>query len=138
MDDEPIGVVTLRARDFPAAREVTTSSWLGLAHQGRGHGTAARIGVLTLAFDHLGAVEAITEVFQDNAASQGVSRKLGYRPDGISRDVRDGEVVVSDRLRLCRTDWEASRHGEGVSVTGLEPCGGMFGLEEGFSRTSPA
>ena len=82
VDDEPIGVVTLRARDFPAAREVTTSSWLGLAHQGRGHGTTARIGVLALAFDHLGAVEAITEVFQDNAASQGDSRKLGYRPDG--------------------------------------------------------
>ena len=136
VDDEPIGVVTLRAHDFPAAREVTTSSWLGLEHQGRGHGTAARVGALTLAFDHLGAVEAITEVFQDNAASQGVSRKLGYRPDGISRDVRDGEVVLSDRLRLSRTDWEASRHGEGVSVTGLEPCAGMFGLEEGFSSTA--
>ena len=133
VDDEPIGVVTLRARDFPVAREVTTSSWLGLEHQGRGHGTTARIGVLALAFDHLGAVEAITEVFQDNAASQGVSRKLGYRPDGISRDVRDGEVVVSDRLRLGRADWEASRHGEGVSVTGLDPCGSLFGLEEGFS-----
>jgi RimJ/RimL family protein N-acetyltransferase len=138
VDDEPVGVVTLRARAFPVAREVTTSSWLGLAHQGRGLGTKARLGVLALAFDHLGAAEAITEVFQDNAASQGVSRKLGYRPDGISRDVRDGEVVVSDRLRLRRADWEESRHGEGVSVTGLEQCGSMFGLEEGSSRPDSA
>ena len=38
-DGEPLGVVTLRARDFPVVREVTTSSWLGLAHQGRGVGT---------------------------------------------------------------------------------------------------
>jgi MFS family permease len=27
---EPVGIVTLRARDFPVVREVTTSSWLGL------------------------------------------------------------------------------------------------------------
>ena len=36
------------------------------------------MGASTLAFDHLGAQAALTEVFQDNHASQGVSRKLGY------------------------------------------------------------
>ncbi len=56
----------------------------------------------SLAFDHLGADAALTEVFQDNHSSQGVSRKLGYEPDGISRDARGGEVVISDRLRLAR------------------------------------
>ena len=34
--DQPLGVVTLRARNFSVVREVTTSSWLGLEHQGRG------------------------------------------------------------------------------------------------------
>jgi hypothetical protein len=67
-------VVTLRARDFPVVREVTTSSWLATGHQGQGYGTEARTGLLTLAFDHLGARAARTEVFQDNDASQGVSR----------------------------------------------------------------
>ena len=33
---QPIGVVTLRARDFPVVRQVTTSAWLGMEHQGRG------------------------------------------------------------------------------------------------------
>jgi RimJ/RimL family protein N-acetyltransferase len=82
---------------------------------------------LSLAFDHLGAECAMTEVFQDNHASQGVSRKLGYRPDGISRDVREGEVVVSDRLRLVRDDWEPARHGA-VSVDGLDACRAFFGV----------
>ena len=45
---QPIGVVTLRARDFPVVRQVTTSAWLGMEHQGRGYGTKARVGLLTL------------------------------------------------------------------------------------------
>ena len=77
--NEPIGMVHLGARDFRVVRGVTTSSWLGLPHHHQGLGTEARAGLLTLAFDHLGATDAVTEVFTDNHASQGVSRKLGYR-----------------------------------------------------------
>lgn len=124
---EPLGIVTLRARDFPVVREVTTSSWLGLAHHRQGYGTEARTGALSLAFEQLGAEAALTEVFQDNAASQGVSSKLGYEPDGISRDARDGEVVVSDRLRLTRERWSRLEHG-GVTVEAYEECRSLFGL----------
>lgn len=124
--DRPLGVVTLRARDFRVAREVMTASWLGLAHHGRGYGTEARLGLLTLAFDHLGAQHAITEVFQDNHASQGVSRRLGYEPDGISRDVRGTEVLVSDRLRLSRARWKSQEH-ESVLVEGVDACRPLFG-----------
>lgn len=122
---EPLGIVTLRARDFRVVREVSTSSWLGLEHQGRGHGTEARAGLLALAFDHLGAEAAVTEVFPDNHASQGVSRKLGYQPDGISRDARGEEVLVSDRLRLSRPRWQRRTD---VTVTGLDRCRDLFGL----------
>ncbi len=125
--DRPLGVVTLRARNFPVVREVTTSSWLGLPHHGKGLGTEARVGVLALAFEHLGAQAALTEVFQDNHASQGVSRKLGYEHDGISRDARGHEVVVSDRLRLTRSTWQ-SRNQPRVTVSGLQECRSMFGL----------
>lgn len=118
VDGSIVGEVTLRARDFPVTREVATSSWLGVAHQGRGLGTEARLGVLTLAFDHLNAAYAVSEAFLDNHASLGVSRKLGYQPDGISRDVRDGEVVVSQRLRLTRQRWEQVDRSP-VSVTGV-------------------
>ena len=65
---------------------------------------------------------ALTEVFQDNAGSQGVSRKLGYRPDGISRDVLHGQPVISDRLRLTREDWS----GGAVGIEGLEECRSWF------------
>ncbi|MFC7550338.1 GNAT family N-acetyltransferase [Plantactinospora sp. GCM10030261] len=126
-DGEPLGSVTLRANDFPVVREVMTSSWLGLEHQGKGYGTEARIGLLTLAFDHLGARAARTEVFQDNHASQGVSRKLGYEPDGISVDARGDEALVSDRLRLTRERW-AERQGPAARVDGMAVCRSMFGL----------
>jgi len=107
-EGRPIGMVSLRAREFTVLREVRTGSWLGLDFHGRGFGTEARHALLHLAFEELGAVSALTEVFQDNAASQGVSRKLGYRHDGVSRDVLNGEAVVSDRLRLDREDWKRS------------------------------
>jgi RimJ/RimL family protein N-acetyltransferase len=123
----PIGVITVRARNFPVVREVTTSSWLGLPHHGQGLGTEARTGVLALAFEHLGAQAALTEVFQDNHASQGVSRKLGYEHDGISRDARGDEVLVSDRLRLTRSTWEA-RDRPRVTVIGFDRARSMFGL----------
>ncbi|MFC4108995.1 GNAT family N-acetyltransferase [Micromonospora zhanjiangensis] len=127
LDGDPLGVVTLRARDFPVVREATTASWLGLEHQGNGYGTEARIGLLTLAFDHLGANAALTEVFQDNHASQGVSRKLGYEPDGISVDARGDEALVSDRLRLTRQKWDRQQRPT-VTVDGLAACRLAFGL----------
>ena len=122
-----MGVATLRARDFRVRREVTTSSWLGLRFQGQGYGTEARTALLTLAFDHLGASDATSEVFQNNHASQGVSRKLGYESDGISRDRREDEVVVSDRLRLTSARWAALADRVPVRVSGLEPALSMFG-----------
>lgn len=124
---EPVGIVTLRARDFLVVREVTTSAWLGIDQQGKGYGTEARAGLLTLAFDHLGAQAALTEVFQDNYASQGVSRKLGYERDGISVDARGGEAVVSDRLRLTREKWTRAQPPT-VRVDGMAACRPMFGL----------
>jgi RimJ/RimL family protein N-acetyltransferase len=65
-------------------------------------------------------------VFQDNRASQGVSRKLGYEPDGISRDRRGDEVLVSDRLRLTRTRWASVPGRVPVRVSGLEAARDMF------------
>ncbi|GAA4567703.1 GNAT family protein [Micromonospora coerulea] len=124
---QPLGMVTLRARDFLVVREVTTSAWLGIEHQGKGYGTEARVGLLTLAFDHLDARAALTEVFQDNYASQGVSRKLGYENDGISVDARGGEAVVSDRLRLTREKWTQEKR-IAARVDGLPACRPMFGL----------
>jgi RimJ/RimL family protein N-acetyltransferase len=83
--------------------------------------------VLALAFEHLGAEAAVSEVFRDNHASQGVSRRLGCENDGISGDARGEEVLVSDRLRLTRTAWEA-RDNPPVTVAGFEESRALFGL----------
>ena len=123
----PVGQVTLRARDFAVVREVTSFSWFGLEHHGHGYGTQARTGLLSLAFNHLDAVAATSEVFQDNHASQAVSRRLGYLPDGISRDARGDEVLVSDRLRLSRERWATRDQPVPVTVTGLDRCRSWFG-----------
>ena len=123
--NEPIGMVHLGARDFRVVRGVTTSSWLGLPHHHQGLGTEARAGLLTLAFDHLGATDATTEVFSDNHASQGVSRKLGYRSDGISKDARGDEVLESDRLRLTAERWAETSH-PAATVEGVEAARAMF------------
>ncbi|PRB68777.1 GNAT family N-acetyltransferase [Arthrobacter sp. MYb213] len=105
---QPLGMITLKARNFSVLREVKTESWLGLAFHKQGIGTETRAALLNLAFEGLGAVAALTEVFQNNHGSQGVSRTLGYCHDGISRDVLDGRVVISDRLRLNASNWVPS------------------------------
>ncbi|GIF47881.1 RimJ/RimL family protein N-acetyltransferase [Asanoa ferruginea] len=126
-DGVPIGVQSLRASSFALLREVATSSWLGLGHQGGGIGTAMRHAVLHLAFAGLSATDAVTASFVDNPAPIGVSRKLGYTDDGITRDLLHGDVVVSQRLRLTRERWAALDRPP-VTMTGLAPCLPLFGL----------
>lgn len=125
-DQKPLGVQSMRAQDFKVLREVASSSWLGLAHHGRGIGTEMRAAMLHLAFAGLGATDATTASFVDNYAPLAVSRKLGYEPDGIMRDSLHGKAVVSQRLRLTRQRWEATDRIE-VTIDGLEPCLELFG-----------
>jgi WD40 repeat protein len=104
-----VGTQGIGGRDFGVLREVHTGSWLGLGYQGQGIGTQMRTAVLHLAFEGLGARHAVSAAFEDNAASLSVSRKLGYRDDGIEwHQVRD-RPVLTRRLRLTRADWEAAQ-----------------------------
>ena len=126
-DGQVIGTQSIDARQFATLREVGTGSWLGRAHHGKGFGTEMRAAVLELAFTGLGAQWATSEAFADNAASYGVSRKLGYTDDGVARHVVRGEAVVGRRLRLDRVGWAAARTVD-VRIEGLAPCLPMFGL----------
>lgn len=122
-----IGTQALSARHFATLREVGTGSWLGRDHHGQGYGTEMRAAVLDLAFEGLGAEYATSGAFADNAASLGVSRKLGYVDDGIERHLIREAPAVERRLRLDRANWAAARHVP-VKIVGLEPCLPMFGL----------
>jgi RimJ/RimL family protein N-acetyltransferase len=86
-----------------------------------------RAAVLHLAFAGLGAEYATSEAFTDNAASLGVSRKLGYVPDGFYRQVIQGKPATQQRLRLDRAGWQAHRTID-VEITGLAECRPDFGL----------
>ncbi|WP_158850717.1 GNAT family N-acetyltransferase [Saccharothrix deserti] len=120
LDGRVIGTQGLGADDFPILREVTSGSWLGLRYQGQGIGTEMRAAVLMFAFDHLGAVAARSSAFNDNAASHGVSRRLGYRPDGTFRQVRRG--VAAEQTRLVVTPETFRRPDWALTVNGVTPC----------------
>ena len=122
------GVQGLKAADFAILREVHTGSWLGRDHQGRGIGTEMRAAVLSLAFDDLGAQYARSIAHSDNAPSLNVSRKLGYRRDGIDRLVVRGQAITAQRLLLDRATWQAHRPLR-AQVSGLDPCLPWFGLD---------
>ncbi len=113
-----VGVQDLMARGFGVRREVRTGSWLGQQHQGRGTGTRMRRAVLSFAFDHLGALDAATEAWKDNAASVGVSRRVGYLPDGEDVEVTRGERREGWRFRLTAERWRTLGHPP-VEVEGL-------------------
>jgi RimJ/RimL family protein N-acetyltransferase len=126
-DGAVVGTQGIGARDFAVLREVSTGSWLGRSFQGQGIGTEMRAAVLHLAFQGLGAQYAVSAAFEDNAASLAVSRKLGYRDDGVERHLVRGRPAVTRRLRLTRSDWQATR-AVPVDIGGLEPCLPQFGL----------
>ena len=105
-DGTVVGTQDVGGRDFAVLREVHTGSWLGRRYQGQGIGTQMRAAVLHLAFDGLGARWAISAAFEDNPASLGVSRKPGYRDDGIEWYSVRGRPALSRRLRLGRSGWK--------------------------------
>jgi RimJ/RimL family protein N-acetyltransferase len=125
---EILGVQELEGNDFPTLRTVDSSSFLIPAARGRGHGKEIRTAVLALAIGPLEARAAITSAWHDNHASLGVSRALGYRPNGESLHAHPGRVDVLKHMRLLRADWLASGAGEHVEITGFDACRPLFGL----------
>ena len=101
LDGEVIGSVDLRAQNFPENHEVLTGSWIYHRLQGRGIGTQIRHAAAVFCFDYLGAHRLRSEWDPGNAASQAVSRKLGYTIEGNKavlrkEDYQPGpEVTVS-------------------------------------------
>jgi RimJ/RimL family protein N-acetyltransferase len=120
MDGQVIGTQELSARNFRVLREVSSGSWLGRRYQGIGLGTEMRAAVLLFAFDHLGAIIARSAAWEKNAASNRVSQKLGYVPNGTTRIAPRGEPLTHiylqlDENRFQRPSWQ-------VTVDGLADC----------------
>ena len=85
-----------------------------------------RGAVLALAFDGLDAESATTEAFLDNPASAGVSRALGYRPNGVGSIAPEGVARETERFRMTRGDW-LGRSRPAVGIEALDACRELFG-----------
>jgi RimJ/RimL family protein N-acetyltransferase len=118
-EGQVIGMQEVEAKEFAFKREAGTGSWLGLAHHGKGLGTEMRAAVLDFVFNGLGADFALSASFEGNGPSEGVSRKLGYKADGIDHKVLRGVRRQDNRWRLSREDWAAHRRHE-VAIEGLD------------------
>jgi RimJ/RimL family protein N-acetyltransferase len=125
VDDEVVGVQSLMAVDFATSRSVKTGSWLGLAHQGQGIGKEMRSAILHFAFETLGADEALSGGFVDNASSLGVSLSLGYEESGRSSVTRRGVPTEMINLRLDHARWRATTHPE-IEIECFEECKDFF------------
>ena len=125
---EPVGVQDLKGVAFPVTRSVVTGSWLVRRRQGTGIGKEMRAAVLHLAFAGFGADEAHTSAFVDNPASLGVTKSLGYAPNGWQTDVREGQAVEHLRFVLRRSDWDVQRRND-IGVEGLDRAMAFLGIE---------
>jgi RimJ/RimL family protein N-acetyltransferase len=125
VDDEVVGVQDLMATDFGAVRSVKTGSWLGIENHGKGIGKEMRSAILHFAFIGLGAAEALSGGWSDNDSSLGVSKSLGYQPNGRHLGLQRDQPAEMIDLRLTRDEWNKLEH-PNVQIEGLENCLSFF------------
>jgi RimJ/RimL family protein N-acetyltransferase len=128
VDGAVVGTQEVHAEKFAVRREIGTGSWLGRRFQGQGIGTHMRAAALHFAFAELGARWATTNAFDDNAASNAVTRRLGYEPDGVEVVERRGHPTRLLRYRLAREQWEKQER-IAVEVSGVEACRPLLGAD---------
>jgi RimJ/RimL family protein N-acetyltransferase len=130
-DGEPIGVQAVSAKAFPVTRSAGTGSWLGLAYHGQGLGKRMRVMALHLLFEGFGAVVTTTEAFDDNPESNGVTRALGYAPNGVGVVDRNSEPATENRYRMTRTMWDARPdvHRLDVTLHGVDPVRALLRID---------
>ncbi|MFC8734009.1 GNAT family N-acetyltransferase [Luteimicrobium sp. NPDC057192] len=128
-DGEVLGIQGFYAGKFAVTRTAETGSWLGLRFHGQGVGTRMRRVILHLLFAGLDAHEVTTSAFADNAPSNGVTRRIGYEPNGVDVVAREGKPVESNRYRLTREVWEAQADRPDVQLHGVEPVRRFLGLD---------
>jgi RimJ/RimL family protein N-acetyltransferase len=129
VDGRALGGQEMTGIEFQKVRTVSSFSWLGRDHQGQGLGKEMRAAMLHLAFAGLEAIRAESEAFDDNPSSQGVSRALGYEPDGVHYAPRPSGAGVMSRFALSREKWERTQRRSDITIDGLAPCLPLLGLD---------
>jgi RimJ/RimL family protein N-acetyltransferase len=123
-----VGVQGLETKDYLVTRSGETGSWLSRQFQGRGIGTAMRQAICAFVFDHLDGQEITSGAFLDNPSSLAVSRKVGYRENGVRRlQRREGELALNQMLVLGPEDLLRGEHE--LVVEGLDAFRASIGLD---------
>ena len=78
-------------------------------------------------FEGFDAEVATTAAWSDNPASHGVTRRLGYVPNGVDRLLREGQLVESNRFTLTRAGWSAQNH-PAMTIDGLDAAREQLGI----------
>lgn len=129
VDGAVVGAQDVLGSHFRATKAVKTGSWLTQARQGQGIGKEMRAAILHLAFAGLGAERAHTAAYHDNNQSLGVTRALGYEPNGEVVEPRRDGAALQYQFVLTRERWELRRRDD-ITIIGLEPCLELFGVDD--------
>lgn len=128
VDGAVVGTQAMLTSSWSGTRTFETGSWLGLDHQGKGLGKEMRIAALQLAFDGFGAQRCTTAAHDDNAASIGVTRALGYRPNGNELVASPEGPRVLENFVMERSDFDAIRRDD-IELVGAAAVLELFGTE---------
>lgn len=124
---ELVGTQDVKGAQFMITRSCSTGSWLARRFHRQRIGTRMRQAVCAFAFDELGATEMTSGAFADNAPSLGVSRNVGYQPNGLQRVVRNGVAADHQLLRLTP---ETFNRGDPITVRGAEAVRQFLKIEK--------
>ena len=126
-DGQLVGSQGFSTRDFLVTRVGETGSWLGREFHGRGIGTAMRKVICAFIFDSLGAEFITSSAYTDNPASLGVSRKCGYRENGVS--IRNRMDKPATLQLLILEPGNLVRYEHELTVEGLPEFRRSIGLD---------
>jgi RimJ/RimL family protein N-acetyltransferase len=126
-DGQLVGSQGFSTRDFLVTRIGETGSWLGREFHGRGIGTAMRKVICAFIFDHLDAGFITSSAYTDNPASLGVSRKCGYRENGVS--IRNRMDKPATLQLLILEPGSLVRYEHELTVEGLPEFRRSIGLD---------
>ena len=126
-DGELVGSQGFSTRDFLITRIGETGSWLGREFHGRGIGTAMRKVICAFIFDHLDAELITSAAYTDNPASLAVSRKCGYRENGMTIHKRSDKPATLQLLIL--EPGNLVRYEHELTIEGLPEFRRSIGLD---------
>ena len=129
VDGTVVGTTALETDNFPKLRSFGTGSWLGREFQGKGIGKEMRVATLQLGFLGFGAEHATTSAWPDNEPSLGVTRSLGYAPNGTRQALRRNEAGELHAFKMSRADFVAHVQRDDITLHGVEECLPLLGLD---------